>query len=343
MTGGLQPAGRPAVLAPTQTPAQAAAAYLQAARAPNTGRAYRADWAHFTSWCARQGDAAAGYAPLPASPATVALYLAEHAPTLRVSTLVRRCSAIAAAHAAAAAGPSPTADVLVRTTMAGIRRVHGTAQHGKAPLVTAEVRRLLDQLPGGLLGDRDRALLLLGFASALRRSELVALDVGDVTVTGDGLVLTVRRSKTDQDGAGRRLGIPYGSNPDSCPVRATTTWTAALRAALEEWVGHPLDGDTFAGRSLFSPIDRHGRLTPRRLSDKAVALAVQKYAARAGLDPSRYAGHSLRAGFATAAAAAGASERSIMAQTGHKSLPMLRRYIREGSLFRDNAAAQLGL
>ncbi len=339
MTGELQPVRRPAELAPALTPA----AYLQAARAPNTVRAYRADWAHFTNWCARQGDAAAGYAPLPASPATVALYLAEHAPTLRVSTLVRRCSAIGAAHAAAAAGPSPTADVLVRTTMAGIRRVHGTAQNGKAPLVTAEVRRLLDQLPGGLLGDRDRALLLLGFASALRRSELVALDVGDVTATGDGLVLTVRRSKTDQDGAGRKLGIPYGSNPDSCPVRATTTWTTALRAVLEEWVGHPLDSDTFAGRSLFSPIDRHGRLTPRRLSDKAVALAVQKYAARAGLDPSRYAGHSLRAGFATAAAAAGASERSIMAQTGHKSLPMLRRYIREGSLFRENAAAQLGL
>ena len=324
-------------------PTAAARAYLAAARSANTKRGYRADWAHFTTWCAAQEPAPAA---LPASPATVALYLAEHAPIYKVSTLVRRVSAIAAAHAAAG-HPSPTADVLVRATLAGVRRVHGTAAEGKAPLVTAEIRRLLDQLPSGpgkaLPAARDRALLLLGFAGAFRRSELVGLDVRDVQSTGDGLVVRLRRSKTDQDAAGRTIGIPYGSDPASCPVRTHAAWVAALRGALEAWVGHALEEDTFAERPLFSPISRHGRLAPTRLSDRAVALIVQRYAERAGLDPANYAGHSLRAGFASAAAAAGASERSIMAQTGHRSLPMVRRYIREGSLFRDNAAAQLGL
>jgi integrase len=127
--------------------------------------------------------------------------------------------------------------------------VHGTAATGKAPLVTAEIRRLLDQLPAGLLGVRDRALLLLGFASALRRSELVALDLADVTATSDGLVVVVRRSKTDQDAAGRTLGISYGSHPDSCPVRATTAWTTALRAALGDQIGDgPLGTRSTTGR-----------------------------------------------------------------------------------------------
>ncbi len=148
-----------------------------------------------------------------------------------------------------------------------------------------------------------------------------------MAVTTDGLVVTLRRSKTDQEGAGRTVGIPYGSDPTTCPVRATTGWITA--AGLT------------AG-PLFRGITRHGRVGSR-LSDWAVAQVVKAAAVGAGLDPTLYAGHSLRAGLATSAAAAGVSERSIMAQTGHKSLPMVRKYIRAGSLFQDNAAAKVGL
>jgi integrase len=183
-------------------------------------------------------------------------------------------------------------------------------------------------LPESLLGERDRALLLVCFAGAFRRSELVSLDVADVSFTRDGLVIRLRRSKTDQEGEGRTIGIPYGSRPMTCPVRA-----------LKEW----LDFSGITAGPLFRPVNRHGQVLATRLSDRGVARVVQRAAAAAGLDPTDVAGHSLRAGLATSAAAAGVSERAIMAQTGHKSLPMVRRYIRDGSLFIENAAAGVGL
>lgn len=162
----------------------------------------------------------------------------------------------------------------------------------------------------------------------MRRSELVALDIADVTETHDGLIVNVRRSKTDQEGEGREIGIPYGSNPSTCPVRAFRAWLVS--SEIE-------DGP------LFRPVNRHGRLGRQRLSDQAVALVVKRTAEAAGLDPTLVAGHSLRSGMATSAAQAGATEAQIMRQTGHKSLPVLRRYIRRGSLFNDNVAARLGL
>jgi integrase len=173
-----------------------------------------------------------------------------------------------------------------------------------------------------------RALLALGFAGAFRRSELVALDVADLEFSRAGLIVTLRRSKTDQEGRSRRLGIPYGSSEPTCPVRSLQVWLESASI---------LDGPVF--RSL----DRFHRVQPRRLSDKAVALVVKRRAKAVGLDPARYAGHSLRAGLATSAAAAGASERAIMSQTGHRSADMVRRYIREASLFASNPAAMVGL
>jgi integrase len=170
----------------------------------------------------------------------------------------------------------------------------------KAPAVTAELRAMVAALPGDLRGARDRALLLVGFAAALRRSELVALDRCDVAETAEGLVVTLRRSKTDQEGQSRKIGVPYGSNPATCPVRALRAWTE---------IAGVVDGP------LFVTVDRSGRPGTARASDRAVARAVQRAAQGAGLDRARYAGHSLRAGLATSAAAAGASERSIMAQT----------------------------
>ena len=165
------------------------------------------------------------------------------------------------------------------------------------------------------------------FAGAFRRSELTSLDVDDCGFSADGLTVNLRRSKTDQHSAGRKIGIPYGSNPETCPVRTVQAWIE------------------LAGQAgpLFRSISRHGHLQPHRLSPIDVARVVKKLGERAGLDAAKYAGHSLRAGHATSAAIAGASERSIMNQTGHRSVQMVRRYIRDGSLFRDNSGGKLGL
>ena len=228
----------------------------------------------------------------------------------------------------AAGHESPTAAALVRTLLAGIRRAKGTAPGAKAATLIEDIRGMVAALPAGLLGKRDRALLLVGFAGAFRRSELVGLDREDLQFTRDGLVLTLRRSKTDQEGQHRKVAVPYGSSPETCPVRALQAWLDAV------------GGSTGI---VFRRLNRHGHILPGRLSDKAVARAVKTYAAAAGLDAANYSGHSLRAGLATSAAIGGASERSIMAQTGHRSTTMVRRYIREGSLFRENAAARVGL
>jgi site-specific recombinase XerD len=316
------PVDRARVLARLADVAERTRDYVAAAKAPNTLRAYRADWRHFAGWCERHA-----LESLPATPETVALYLSALAGQRRAATLQRRLSAISQAHQAAGLEP-PTKAAAVRAVWAGIRRTHGTAQTGKAPVVVDELRRMVDALPASALGARDRALLLLGFAGAFRRSELVGLDVADARQTADGLVVTIRRSKTDQEGAGREVGVPYGSTPATCPVRAVRTW---LRAR------------TVDGPALFCAFDPHGRQVPGRLSDRAVARIVQRTAAAAGLEAASYAGHSLRAGLATSAAAADVPERVIAQQTGHKSMAVLRRYIRSGSLFRENAAAKVGL
>lgn len=315
------------ILAGTNLPAgmvtlvEKAGEYARQAKSDNTLRAYRSDWADFEGWCERNGMDS-----LPATEATVALYLTEQADTHSTATLQRRISSISQAHKAAGL-PTPTQG-RVATVWQGIRRAKGTAQKGKAPARTQEVRAMVATTTDSTLGLRDRALLLLGFAGAFRRSELVGLDVEDIAFGSDGLTVTIRRSKTDQEGQGQTVGIPYGSHPQTCPVRNVKAWMEAAR---------------IASGPVFRSVDRHGNIAPGRLSDKAVALVVKKAAEAAGLNPKQYAGHSLRAGLATAAAEAGVSERTIMAQTRHKSLPMVRKYIREGSLFRENAAAEVGL
>jgi len=296
--------------------------FARHSKAESTLRGYRADWRAFCSWCESHA-----LCPLPAAPETVAGYIAECAERLKVGTIQRRLNAIAEAHKATGLD-SPTSVGMVRNTLKGIRRVLGTAARPKAPTLTDDIRAMVDATDAGLIGARDRALVLLGFAGAFRRSELVGLDVADCLFGKDGLTVTLRRSKTDQDGAGRKIGIPYGSNPETCPVRMVQAWLEHLGAD--------------AG-PLFRSISRHGQMQPDRLSGIDVARVVKKLAERAGLDAAKFAGHSLRAGHATSAAIAGASERSIMNQTGHRSVQMVRRYIRDGSLFRENSAGKLGL
>jgi site-specific recombinase XerD len=296
--------------------------YIRASKAENTLRGYQSDWRAFCAWCEVQQ-----VCPLPANPETVAAFIAECAGRLKVGSVQRRLNAIAEAHKAVGL-ESPTHNATVRNTMKGIRRTKGVAPAQKTAALTADIRTMVEVADGGTIGARDRALILLGFAGAFRRSELVGLDADDCTFGKDGLTVTLRRSKTDQAGAGRKLGIPYGSNPETCPVRTMQAW---------------IELATISAGPLFRSINRHGQVQPGRLSGIDVARVVKKLAQRAGLDAAKYAGHSLRAGHATSAAIAGASERSIMNQTGHRSVQMVRRYIRDGSLFRENSAGKLGL
>ena len=301
---------------------QRARDFARRSKAENTLRGYRSDWLDFCKWCERNNQL-----PLPASPEAVAAYIAECAGRLKVGSIQRRLNAIAEAHKVTEAD-SPTSTGIVRNTLKGIKRTLGTAAMQKAPALTEDIRAMVDSTDSGLIGVRDRALILLGFAGAFRRGEIVGLDVVDLAFGNDGLTVTLRRSKTDQEAQGRTIGIPYGSNPETCPVRT-----------LQAWLEHAglLEGP------VFRPLNRHGQLLSGGLSGADVARIVKKLAERAGLDPSKYAGHSLRAGHATSAAASGASERSIMNQTGHRSVQMVRRYIREGSLFRENSGGKLGL
>jgi integrase len=301
--------------------AAAAAGYALGSKAVATRRAYKSDWAHFAGWCAM-----AGLQALPADPATLALYLTAHAGGLKVSTLQRRLASISQAHKAEGLA-SPVGTPAVKAVWGGIARAHGGPPVRKTPLVVEAMRACLDQLDDTVRGRRDRALLLLAWGGALRRSEVVGLRCGDVQAEDRGLIITVRKSKTDQLAAGRQIGIPYGRTPAYCPVRA---------------YHQVINRSRTASSPLFVAIRPDGRPTGVPLSDKHVARLVKRVADAAGL-AGDYSGHSLRAGFATAAAAAGASERSIMAQTGHKSLIIARGYIRPAQLFDDNAAAVAAL
>lgn len=316
--GGLVEKGRTETLGSLAETTERARGYFEASQAGNTRRAYTSGLRHFQAWCGERGLEA-----LPARPQTVALYLADYAGRLKVSTLQQRLSAIAGAHKLKGLG-SPTRHAAVTTVWSGIKRTHGTAQQGKAPILGADLRAMLTALPDSLTGIRDWALLLVGFGGAFRRSELVTLDWSDIEETAEGLVVTLKRSKSDQEGEGAKVGIPRGRTPETCPYAALRAW--------KEISGS--DGP------VFRCLTRHGRIGGR-LSDKGVAIVVKRAAEAAGLDPSRFSGHSLRAGLVTAAAAAGASERAIGNQTRHKSLKILRGYIRDGSLFRENAAAKV--
>jgi len=297
-----------------------ARAYAEAARAAATLRAYAADWRIFTAWCAAHGVDA-----LPATPHTVALFLADLEG--RPATLRRKLAAIAVMHRAAG-HDSPTDHGVVRATFTGIRRERGVAPRPKTALLVDELRAAVATCGERRLDVRDRALVLLGFAGALRRSELVGLDVADVGFEGEGLVLRLRRSKTNQEGELEEVAVLYGSDPQTCPVRALQAWIAS---------GAIVEGP------LFRAVDRAGRVGSGRLTARIVGERVKKIGARSGLDPQSYAAHSLRSGFATSAARANKSEAAIMRQGRWKSIPVARRYIRAGSRWHDHAGAGIGL
>lgn len=298
--------------------------FAQSSKSEATKRAYRSDFQHFSEWCAEHE-----LSPLPARAETIAFYITSLADAdYATSTIGRRMVAISQAHKLTD-HESPTTHQTVREVWKGIRREQGGGQKSKRPLLTVEIRRIVQQLGDTKLIDvRDTALLLVGFAGGLRRSELVGFDVDDVEQRERGLVLRLGRSKTDQEGEGQIVGIPRGRHEETCPVRALRRW---------------LDEAGIDGGPVFRSVSKGGDIADSRLSGRSVNLVVKRHVKAIGLDPDRYGAHSLRSGFATAAARAGASEREIMRHTRHKSRQVVRRYIEEGSVFRDNAADKLGL
>jgi site-specific recombinase XerD len=296
-----------------------AAEYARAEKAEATRRAYRSDFEIFRAWCSERGASA-----LPAAPEAVAAFLAHEAERrIRPSTIGRRVAAIRYANKLAGL-PLPTDDERVRATMRGIRRSLGTARAKKTPATVERIVAMAPLAGERLANIRDRALLLFGFASAMRRSELAALDFEDIEETPDGLRVTIRRSKTDQEGHGDVIAVPRGTI--ACPV-----------AALKAW----LEAATITEGSVFRPIAKGERLSEARLTDRSIAAIVKAHAARVGLDPAAFAGHSLRSGFLTSAAARGASIFKMADQSRHKSMDTLRGYVHDAEIFKDHAGKGL--
>ena len=294
--------------------------YAADAKSDATRLAYRTGWRLFEAWCDGNGICA-----LPATPASIATYLASMADSGRkVATIERALAAIAHEHRANG-HPWTKGSPVISEVLKGIRRRVGVAQAKKAPVVDEDLRALVRTLGDGLAGLRDRALLTLAWFGAFRRSEVVALTVEDVIFGREGLIVTLKKSKTDQEAHGLEKGIPYAGDPAVCPVRA-----------LREW----LDAAQIATGPLFRAVSRGERLGDA-LGDKAVARIVKRAARSAGLDDTKFAGHSLRAGFITTAARKGKSLDAIMRQSAHKSERIARGYIRHGTLFSDNAAVGL--
>lgn len=275
--------------------------YIQHSVARSTHDAYAADIKRFLEWGGT----------IPASPEIVASYLADHARDLSGATLARRLASIGKAHASNGS-LNPTAHPLVRATMRGIRRVHARPVKQAAPLLAADIAEMMSILGDRTKDIRDRALLLVGFAGALRRSELVALTSEDIDWHPQKITVTIRRSKTDPFGKARQVIIPKSSN-SLCPA-----------AALRDWLREA----GISSGPIFRGVDRHGNVLSRPISGQAVALIIKERAAALAGEPSRYTGHSLRAGFATTAALAGRSAWDIRQQTGHHSDAMVSRYIR---------------
>jgi integrase len=325
--------------------AEAARDYVAASKAAATARAYASDWRHFADWCERRGQA-----PLPASAATLAAYLTAHANggggvrRLRLSTLQRRLAAIGAYHGAARR-PNPVRSAEVQATWHGIRRQHDGVQDHAAPAVTPVLRRLLGSCdPERYIGLRDRAMLLVGFAAMLRRSELVALDVADLVLVQAGLEVHLPHSRTGPGGDAAVRAIPYGSNVETCPVRAWLAWrdVAGLSEGPAFRPVHPrlrvaATGEPEAARRR-AAIQRAPRLT-----DLAVYRAVRTAARRAGLtSPGKYRAHSLRAGAAVQAAPV-ASDAELAAAGGWSTIQSVRRYTASSRVWDDPVAGRLGL
>ena len=281
---------------------------LKNSKSINTLRAYQSDYNDFSLFCSKNG-----FQAMPTQPKILALYITHLASYSKYSTLKRRLASISIIHKTKGHYIDTKHPIIVENLM-GIKRTNGSNQKGKKPLLISDLKLLINAIDESkeknIRKIRDKALVLIGFAGGFRRSELVDIEYEDIEFVEEGVKIFVKRSKTDQSGEGMTKAIPYFDNINFCPVKALNKWI--VEAEIKE-------GKIF------------------NISDKSVALIIKKYANYAGLDSNRYAGHSLRSGFATSTAESGAEERNIMAMTGHKSTEMVRRYIKESNLFKNNA------
>lgn len=303
-----------------QQVAEDAREYVRESIPASTKRAYTTDWATFSEWC-RQHRLAA----LPALPSTVALFAADRAKEVRPSTIRRALAAIAKMHKVSGHA-SPCASEPVPSTIKGIERTHGAMVHGKAPADLSAVERMLEAFPPTTLdGLRNRALLLVGFAGAFRRSELVAVEVSDLAWSDEGVVITVRHSKTDQRGVGLQKPIPF-VREGICAATALKAWLVA--------------GGVTSG-PVFRPMNRLGQPKPIPLNPQSVGLIIKVACEKCGLDPKKYSGHSLRAGHVTEARSRGVSDADTMSVTGHKRVETLNLYDRRGNPFDKTSAGSV--
>lgn len=296
-------------------------ALRQASKSENTRRAYLSDWRAWETWCETHE-----LVPMPAHPATVCAYLADQAERVKVSTLRRHLATVSKAHETAGLS-SPCRDTSVKDTLAGLRREKGTARNEAPGLLAPDLLATLDTLGSDLAGVRDRALLLVGWCAGLRRSELAGLTWGDLTPDPLGVVVTLVRSKTDQAGEGRQVGLARESNLGTCPVYALERWRDTLAHESADLVG--------AGAPLFPRVDRWGHLGGA-MSGQAVGAVIERRTGQANL-PTRYRGHSLRKGLVQQATLAGVADSAVMATTGHKTVTMLRRYQGQAGLVSKTA------
>jgi len=294
---------------------------LKSSKANNTIRAYKSDFNDFGLFCAQNG-----FKSLPSEPKIISLYL-THLSTkeVKMSTLKRRLVSIGVIHKLKGHYLDTKHPSIIENIM-GIKRRKGSFQKGKKPILINDLKLLINVIDKvnkeKIMRARDRSIILIGFSGGFRRNEIVSLDFDDLDFVSEGLKINLKRSKTDQYGEGSVKGLPYFDNSQYCPVLSVKKW---------------IEISNIDSGPLFRRFSKGSKLTDNRLTDQTVALLIKKYLNLAGIDSKNYSGHSLRSGFATSAAESGVEERSIMAMTGHKSTEMVRRYIKEANLFKNNA------
>jgi len=294
---------------------------LKSSKADNTIRAYRSDFKDFNLFCAKHA-----FKPLPTDPKIVSLYLTYlSTKDSKMSTLRRRLVSIGMIHKLKGHYLDTKHPLIIENLM-GIKRKKGSFQKGKKPILINHLKAIIDVINQEKIEEikkiRDKTLILLGFGGGFRRTELVSIDYEDIDFVLEGVKITIKKSKTDQFGEGMLKGIPYFSNPTYCPV-----------IHLKKWI----EISKINNGPIFRRFSRGCSLSETRLTDQSVVLLIKSYLTLAGIENKNYSGHSLRSGFATVSAESGADERSIMAMTGHKTTQMVRRYIKEGNLFKNNA------
>ena len=300
---------------------------LKNSKAINTVRAYKSDFNHFGLFCSQNG-----FKSLPSEPKIVSLYL-THLSTkdLKMSTLKRRLVSIGVIHKLKGHYLDTKHPSIIENIM-GIKRRKGSVQRAKKPILISNLKQIINVIDKENNDEikklRDRSIILIGFSGGFRRNEIISLDYDDLDFVTEGLKITLRKSKTDQFGEGMLKAIPYFENSQYCPVVSLQNWIKISK---------------ISSGPIFRRFVKGSKLSDYRLTDQTVALLIKKYLKLTGIDNKNYSGHSLRSGFATSAAESGVEERSIMAMTGHKSTEMVRRYIKEANLFKNNALNKIKL